>query len=40
MSANEQGRENVGKIVEIQGVVVSAVFPERLPGSQARSVSP
>ena len=32
MSAKEQGRENVGKIVEIKGVVVDAVFPERLPG--------
>ncbi len=31
MSAKEQGRENVGKIVEIKGVVVDAVFPERLP---------
>ena len=31
MSAKEQGRENVGKIVEIKGVVIDAVFPERLP---------
>src|SRR5688572_30150158 len=31
MSAKEQGRENVGKIVEIRGVVVDAVFPETLP---------
>jgi len=31
MSAKEQGRENVGKIVEIKGVVVDAVFPESLP---------
>jgi F-type H+-transporting ATPase subunit beta len=31
MSAKEQGRENVGKIVEIKGVVVDAVFPRRLP---------
>jgi F-type H+/Na+-transporting ATPase subunit beta len=31
MSAKEQSRENVGKIVEIKGVVVDAVFPERLP---------
>src|SRR5262245_10292232 len=29
MSAKEQ--ENVGKIVEIKGVVIDAVFPERLP---------
>ena len=31
MSAKEQGRENVGKIVEIKGVVIDAVFPERMP---------
>ena len=31
MPAKEQSRENVGKIVEIRGVVVDAVFPERLP---------
>ncbi len=31
MSAKEQSRENVGKIVEIKGVVVDAVFPDRLP---------
>jgi F-type H+-transporting ATPase subunit beta len=31
MSATEQSRENVGKIVEIKGVVLDAVFPERLP---------
>ncbi len=31
MSAKEPSRENVGKIVEIKGVVVDAVFPDRLP---------
>jgi F-type H+-transporting ATPase subunit beta len=31
MSANDQSRENAGKIVEIRGVVIDAVFPGRLP---------
>jgi len=31
MSAKEQGRENVGKIIEIRGVVLDAVFPDRMP---------
>ncbi len=31
MSANEQSRENVGKIAEIRGVVIDAVFPDQLP---------
>ena len=31
MSAKEQSRENVGKIVEVKGVVVDVVFPDRLP---------
>src|SRR3990172_4116772 len=32
MPAKDHSRENVGKIVEIKGVVVDAVFPDRLPG--------
>ena len=28
----ESSSSNVGKIVEIRGVVIDAVFPERLPG--------
>ncbi len=31
MSSTEQNAKNVGKIVEIKGVVLDAVFPERLP---------
>ncbi len=31
MSAKEQSRENVGKIAEIRGVVIDAVFPDQLP---------
>jgi F-type H+/Na+-transporting ATPase subunit beta len=31
MSEQSQGR-NVGKIIEIKGVVIDAVFPDRLPG--------
>ena len=37
MSAKEQSRENVGKIIEIKGVVIDAVFPDRLPRSTPRS---
>ena len=28
---DEQPRRNTGKIIEIKGVVIDAVFPERLP---------
>jgi F-type H+/Na+-transporting ATPase subunit beta len=31
MSATERRSENVGKITEIKGVVIDAVFPEKLP---------
>jgi F-type H+-transporting ATPase subunit beta len=30
-SANGEGKRNLGRIEEIQGVVIEAVFPERLP---------
>jgi len=30
-AANGQGKRNLGRIEEIQGVVIEAVFPERLP---------
>ncbi len=29
--ANGEGKRNVGRIEEIQGVVIEAVFPDRLP---------
>ena len=28
---SEQNGQNVGKIIEIKGVVIDAVFPDRLP---------
>src|SRR5262249_44510309 len=28
---NEQNGQNVGKVIEIKGVVIDAVFPDRLP---------
>src|SRR6202162_1716134 len=30
-TATPQGKQNVGRIEEIQGVVIEAVFPDRLP---------
>src|SRR4029450_3986420 len=31
MSANGSDRTNTGRIIEIKGVVIDAVFPDRLP---------
>ena len=31
MSDNGRDRTNSGRIIEIKGVVIDAVFPERLP---------
>ena len=31
MSENGQDRTNTGRIIEIKGVVIDAVFPDRLP---------
>ena len=36
-NANENGQQNVGKLLEIKGVVVDAVFPGKLPGDLLRA---
>ena len=37
---SQKNSSNVGTIVEIKGVVLDAVFPDRCPRSTARSASP